>query len=118
MDIDPSVLQSMRWNSELNKFEGKNVHSSKIIVVDKENCDGISKQEFDDRKKPAHHMTWFRLQPGNRIEHASMDRNNNNDLIPELFRAASEQSGECMWVSAAMMVHQMDAKTGDNMMKL
>ena len=118
MDIDPSVLHSMRWNPKLNQFEGRNVHVKQIIVVDKKNCDGISKQEFEDRKKLQNHMTWCRLQPGNRIENERMDRSNHNDLIPELFRAASEESGECMWVSAALLVYQMDATAGNNMMQL
>ena len=90
----------------------------KTIVLDIKNCEGISRQEFDERKKDNNHMKWCKLQPGNRSEYDVLDMSNNNDLIPEIYRAASDKSGECMWASAALLVHQMDVTAGNKMMQL
>eukprot|EP00978_Attheya_sp_CCMP212_P002349 scaffold4849_cov37-Attheya_sp.AAC.1 len=97
LDIDPTVIHEMRWNPTENRFEGLNIHYPKdVIAIDPRNCSGISPKDFQDRRKvKENHMKYH---------------------IPLLFRGRSNESRECLWAAAALLIHSMDKFAGISMM--
>jgi hypothetical protein len=125
LDIDPTVIHEMRWNPTENRFEGLNIHYPKdVIVIDPRQCSGISPKDFQDRRKvKENHMKYRKLRPGNRLSSVSsptrpMMSSFETSLpdIPVLFRGRSNESGECLWAAAALLIHSMDQFAGISMM--
>jgi hypothetical protein len=128
LDIDPNVVHKMRWNPTKKCFEGSNVHyptAADIMVLDRNESKGISKDDFDQcRKYEENHMTWRRLRPGHREENDLVESDKKKHHwtqpglfpIPQLFRALSKDSGECLWAATALLVHSIDTRAGIQMM--
>eukprot|EP00978_Attheya_sp_CCMP212_P013293 scaffold33395_cov58-Attheya_sp.AAC.1 len=122
LDIDPTVIHEMRWNPTQNRFEGLNIHYPKdVVVIDPRQCSGISPKDFQDRRKvKENHMKYRKLHPGNRLTSVTSPMISSTETsfpdIPLLFRGRSNESGECLWASATLLIHSMDKFAGISMM--
>eukprot|EP00978_Attheya_sp_CCMP212_P020901 scaffold60465_cov57-Attheya_sp.AAC.2 len=123
LDIDPTVIHQMRWNPTEDRFEGQNIHFPiHVIVIDPKRCAGISHNDFQYKKKnKENHMKYRKLCPGNRehtLSHQKLVTSKDGlPEIPKLFCGISNESGECLWVAAAILVHSIDKFAGISMMK-
>eukprot|EP00978_Attheya_sp_CCMP212_P013290 scaffold33394_cov62-Attheya_sp.AAC.6 len=112
----------MRWNPTQNGFEGLNIHYPKdVIVIDARQCSGISPKDFQDRRKvKENHMKYRKLHPGNRLSSVTSPMISPSETsfpdIPLLFRGRSNEWGECLWASSALLIHSMDKFAGISMM--
>jgi hypothetical protein len=117
LDIDPTVINEMRWNPSQNQFEGVNIHfPNDVIVVNPRQCAGIASADFCDRRKEANHMKYRKLRPGNRLTNGTCPSTSTVEEIPSLFQGRSNESGECLWAAAALLIHSMNQFAGISMM--
>jgi hypothetical protein len=122
LDIDHNVVHKMRWNPTKKCFEGSNVHFPTVadfMVLERKESRGISRDDFDQCKKDP--MCWRRLRPGQRDQNILMsgvfsESDTGLCLIPKLFRALSNESGECLWAATSLLVHSINTIAGIQMM--
>jgi hypothetical protein len=114
----------MRWNPTKNDFQGLNIHfPGEPISINPKWSDGISHHDFNDRKQnKENHMKYRKLRPGN-----CASNNTSNDIcelssgtmmseIRSEFKGITDDSGECLWAAAALLIFSIHEDSGLSMM--